>query len=178
VSLYGVLPHEKESTTIPDRTVITHQDLSGFYLTDYAHAMGYSGGVATIEDVIVGVISARVRGESQGVIIPVSAAGEWLQSFQELQQSFTTLVIPAKSGVSSALLPQDERTRFAKSTIRSLLHPERMKALCEAIEEQTGAASAIDGLFPIPPVPLRDVLVSYRMSLAAFCACCEIPHEP
>jgi hypothetical protein len=138
VSLYGVLPHEKDSTTIPDRIVITNKDPSGFYLTDYAHAMGYSGGVATMNHVVVGVISARVKGENQGVIIPVSAAGDWLRGFRELQQSFTTLGAYATPDTSSTLTPHDEFANKVRNAIRALMDRPHAQSLRHAITQRTG----------------------------------------
>lgn len=157
VCLYGVLPQEKESTMVPDRTILARQDADGFYVTDYRHAAGYSGGVATIHNMIVGVISARYKEENLGIIIPISAAGDWLRSFKDLPESLLVRG-PSPLDTSVSFPSQDAFARKVRSEIHTLLHRPHLQALHDAIAQQTGAASAADGLVPLQPAPLLEAL--------------------
>jgi hypothetical protein len=158
VCLYGVLPHEKESTMKSGCTIMAYEETYGYYLTDYRHVEGFSGGVATIDSVIVGVINARYKEEDLGTIIPVSAAGEWLQGFPELRPSFLPFGGGPQPDTPITLIPRDTFTHKVRGRIRALLQRPHMQALHEAIGQRAGGQSAEDVLIPLQPTSLVEAL--------------------
>jgi Trypsin-like peptidase domain len=153
ISLYGIFPHEKESTQTPDCTITTSEQPPGYYLTDYGQPMGYSGGVATIDGVMMGVISARVKGENQGGIIPVYAVGEWLQGAAKLRSS---LVVHGAPEAPITLTPHDEFTRKVRTEIHRLLQQPSMEELSKALGQRTNSKTAAEVLVPLQPASLIE----------------------
>jgi hypothetical protein len=160
VDFYGVLPPEKESIPIPNRTVVTTQNEHGLYVTDYRQAEGFSGGMAVREAHIVGVINARYKTDAHGCFVPVSVAGAWLAEVAALRPSLLGVEGQPVSGLASVSVLSTESARRVKIAIRRLLSKNAAGHLLrEAIEQQAeGNQKAEDVLVPAPPASLYDAL--------------------
>ena len=134
VCLHGVLPQTKHV----QRWVVfrSYQAEHGYYLIDYPQTKGFSGGVATINRVIVGVISARYKTENQGTIVPASAVREWLQGIADLRPSLLSTGSTFPPATPITLIPHDAFTHKIRSQIRNLLQGPHMQALHEAIGQR------------------------------------------
>ena len=157
VCLYGVLPDEKESAEKPDCDILSYGNNYPYYLTAYRHVRGFSGGAATLNHVMVGVISARHQTESHGMIVPVSAVQEWLQGFPALQRS---LVLPGSLSLPPtpiALSAPNAYVHKVRNTLHALLQDWRGQALRQALE-QNGQTAAVEILLPSTPALLITVL--------------------
>ncbi|MCB1716133.1 MAG: trypsin-like serine protease, partial [Candidatus Competibacteraceae bacterium] len=76
VAYYAVYPHTKSRVPATNHQVIEWE--SGKYKVDFRPRKGFSGGIATVDRIAVGIISERYVSEQESIFIPCYAAYEWL----------------------------------------------------------------------------------------------------
>ncbi|MDH3598669.1 MAG: serine protease, partial [Candidatus Tectomicrobia bacterium] len=157
VALAGVNLDTKNRDLCDGYTLGNWNAATGAYLFDHAPRKGFSGGIVVLDSCAVGVIIQRHREDQQGVMIPLYAVAEWLQSvLGPTLLEFEPADLPIPDPSLPAAFTQDLQT--IRQRIHDRLQPAPVKGLREALVQELDTDAVARALVPSHPDQLVDAL--------------------